>query len=497
MLKVLLYNWADAFDPAGSGGGVTVYQRNLIKAFQDWEEVEVHSLCSGTSYDLTPNTPPRWELCHRWQGPTSVRRFRIVNSGVLAPAHADFGAPTQVDEDQTRECFFDFLKKTGPYDVVHFNNLEGLPASVLSLKQNFPETKVIFSLHNYYPFCAQVNLWRNEAETCSGPGDGRRCVDCVSKVVSPTTRRAGYAIHERTDLIDLSDTGRIARWTVRAARLFGRLRLWNARARSSLQSRDRVATQFAGRAGRIVRFINENCDWVLCVSESVRRRAVSFGISPQIAATSYIGTKAADGIETPGFARKPSDADGTLTIAYLGYMRRDKGFFFLMDALERLPKALKARLRVVIAARTSDQTTAKRLKMLQCDLASLKHWDGYRHGQLDSILQGVHLGIVPVLWRDNLPQTAIEMHARGIPLLTSHLGGAKELCRRPELVFEAGCHDGFAERLTAIVRGEVGLKSYRDSVMQSPTMGAHIAELLRYYTSDSHAVRGTAYVKRS
>ena len=497
MLKVLLYNWADAFDPAGPGGGVTVYQRNLINAFQDWEEVEVHTLCSGTSYDLTPDSPPRWERCHRWQAPDSVRQFRIVNSEVLAPAHADFGAPVQVDEEKTRACFFDFLKKTGPYDVVHFNNLEGLPASVLSLKQSFPETKVIFSLHNYYPFCAQVNLWRNEAETCSGPADGRRCVDCVSKVVGPVTRKAVYALQERTDLIDLSDSGRFARLAVRSAKSLGHLQFVNGRARSSLQHRDSVAAQFAGRAGRIVRFINENCDWVLCVSESVRRRAVSFGISPNIAATSYIGTKAAERIEKPGNARKPSDADGTLTIAYLGYMRRDKGFFFLIEALDRLPKAVKSRLRVVIAARISERAILKRLRVLRRDLADLTHWDGYRQDQLDSILQGVQLGVVPVLWRDNLPQTAIEMHTRGIPLLTSNLGGAKELCRRPELVFQAGCHDGFAERLTAIVQGEVQLKSHRDRAMQSPTMDAHLVELMEYYSSDSHAVRGTAHAKRS
>ena len=35
--------------------------------------------------------------------------------------------------------------------------------------------------------------------------------------------------------------------------------------------------------------------------------------------------------------------DGTITLGYLGYMRRDKGYFFLMKALQALPKKIRAR----------------------------------------------------------------------------------------------------------------------------------------------------------
>ena len=75
--------------------------------------------------------------------------------------------------------FFDFVARTGPYDVIHFNNLEGVPADVLDIKQQYPQTRVIVSLHNYYPVCSQVNLWVQERETCEDFQGGARCVTCL------------------------------------------------------------------------------------------------------------------------------------------------------------------------------------------------------------------------------------------------------------------------------------------------------------------------------
>ena len=39
-------------------------------------------------------------------------------------------------------------------------------AAVLALGAQWPEMRIVLSLHNYYPFCPQVNLWHAERETC-------------------------------------------------------------------------------------------------------------------------------------------------------------------------------------------------------------------------------------------------------------------------------------------------------------------------------------------
>ena len=51
-MKVLFYNWVDYLDDEKRGGGVTVYQRNVIRALEAVEDVETVFLSSGISYDL-------------------------------------------------------------------------------------------------------------------------------------------------------------------------------------------------------------------------------------------------------------------------------------------------------------------------------------------------------------------------------------------------------------------------------------------------------------
>lgn len=156
-MRILYYNWVDYLDEEKRGGGVTIYQRNLLQHLDAEGDVEELFLSAGLSYDLPPKAPRWGQVAH---GPQEdrARRYEIINSGTLSPAHHSFGHPQQLRHDATKAAFFDFIDAKGPFDVVHFNNLEGLPAEVLELKSRWPETKVVLSLHNYYPVCPQVNL---------------------------------------------------------------------------------------------------------------------------------------------------------------------------------------------------------------------------------------------------------------------------------------------------------------------------------------------------
>ena len=188
---MLYVNWVDYLDTEGRGGGVSLYQRNLMAARPGDDTL---FLASGTSHDLA-RRPPRWERMRHGPRTDRARRFEIVNSGVMAPGHFSFGDPAQLHHAATEAVFFEFLEQHGPFDVVHFNNLEGLPAGVLRLKERFPDTRVIFSLHNYYPFCPQVNLWWQERTHCTDFEGGTACVDCLPVRPGPGIMRgvAGLA----------------------------------------------------------------------------------------------------------------------------------------------------------------------------------------------------------------------------------------------------------------------------------------------------------------
>lgn len=487
-MKILFVNWVDYLDPEKRGGGVSLYQRNLMRALAERADADAYFLACGTSYDpLRPQ--PRWEQMRHGPLEERSRRFDLVNSGTLAPGHASFGDDSQISHPATEAAFFDFLARTGPYDVVHFNNLEGVPVDVLRLKESFPESRVILSLHNYYPFCSQVNFWQDETRNCTDDAGGTRCVTCLPHRWNARQIKAGHGLAYRLKVAGVSPEGALFRQAFRVAiglsRRIGRLR---RRSQTPVVARDTEALalqteglRFLKRRSAMVQRINAHCDLVLCVSDRVRQIALREGVQPEKAVTSYIGT-----VEAQNFATSPDRApilrpDGTVKLAYFGYMRRDKGFYFLMDALEAMPEAMLARLHLLIAARRGETDVMRRLELLAPRLASLIHQDGYGHDDLDRLLADVGVGLLPVMWEDNLPQVAIELHARRIPLLCSDLGGARELGNCPDFVFRAGDVCAFHDRVQAILSAQIGPSDYWRNAMTPETMGPHVQKLLAHY----------------
>ncbi|MBY6006628.1 glycosyltransferase [Salipiger bermudensis] len=505
-MRVLYYNWVDYLDDEKRGGGVTVYQRNLIAEADRRGDVETVFLSSGISYDLRGGAP-RWERMRHGTDQDRARRYEIVNSGTLSPSHHSYGDPAQVAHAATEAVFHEFLEATGPYDVVHFNNLEGLPASVLGLKARWPDTRVVLSLHNYYPFCPQVNFWHQERETCGDYDEGRKCVHCLThrrdtrlvrlaNGLSYRLKRLGVRPGSRAFDVLFSGALRIG---VRAARGVAGVKALGRRSRTRRAAPGQLTrisapdgAPFAARRAEMVSLINRNCDAVLCVSDAVRKLAVAHGVTPEIARTSYIGSR-----EAGAFARTeprpfPRRDDGTLRLAYLGYMRRDKGFYFLLKALEEMPAEMAGRLRLEVAARRGDRETMDRLSDLAPHLAELTYADGYSHDDLDRLLAEVDVGLIPVLWHDNLPQVAIEMHARHIPLLCADMGGAQELGNCPEMVFKAGDVAAFHDRIAALLDGRVDMQAYWQGAMQPVDMSTHFEALLGCYDADAEAASARA-----
>ena len=518
-MRILYYNWADYRDPERRGGGVSVYQHNLIGGLSQVDGVETAFLSSGLAYDLWRGEPHVVT-----QGHGASPRHTLVNSGIIAPSHADFSGHAQLDHPATETAFADFIERTGPWDVIHFNNLEGLPANVLNLKRRWPKTKFVLSLHNYYPFCPQVNLWFAERETCTDYHAGANCTRCLVARPEPRSIRAAYAMAWTLSRLGMGPGtpffDRVFRPGMGLAWRNLR-RILNARHRRrtlpaviagaaagegqltalieaeapDVRPIPRSAPQplpglagaahpgapFAQRRARMVGLINAHCDEVLCVSDRVRQIALHHGIHASRLKTLYIGS--AEAAEWHRSHPKPRflAGDGTVTLAYLGYMRRDKGFHFLMRALRALPQPIARRVRLTVAARTGDAEAMAPLDALRPHLAELRHVNGYSHSDLRGLLADVDLGVIPVVWEDNLPQVAIEMHARHIPLLTSDRGGAQELGRNPDFVFRADSIEHFHRVLGKVLDGSLLPADYWAHAVAPTTLPDHIAALLALY----------------
>ena len=487
-MRVLYYNWVDYLDDENRGGGVTVYQRNLMAAAADREDIDAIQLSSGISYDIKPGKP-RWDQVRH--GPTEDRdrRFEIINSGTLSPSHYSFGQDKQITHPATVDVFEDILRAKGPFDVVHFNNLEGLPAEVLALRSRFPDTRFVLSLHNYYPFCPQVNLWHQEAAHCADFDQGRKCAGCLMGQPDPRLVRLAHATAFRLKRMGMRPGTRafdvLFRGTLKlgrnGARLVRNLRNVGQRDRGKSPNlpADSATTHFADRRARMVELINAHVDVVHSVSARTAKIAEMYGIDPAKITVSYIGTPHA--VEWTRTSPRVRQDAYVLRLVYMGYMRPDKGFPFLLDALEALPDETLARLDLLVAALGGDDQMHRRLQALGKRMARLTLQAGYKPDQMDTLLADRDLAIVPPVWEDNLPQVALESHCRHVPLLTGDRGGAQELSGAAAFIFKAGDVADFGRRLTDILNGQVDMDAYWAGALAPRSVSAHIDEILTLY----------------
>lgn len=497
-MRILYCNWVPSRFFASQGGGVSIYQENLIReALARGHQVTY--LTSGTEFSAVERSVHVREA--RDKIDDRLREFEIVNSPVLAPSFFAFDALAEYfDDTAVAAVLGDFVRREGPFDVVHFNNLEGIPLTCLRLKEWTRGVRIVYSLHNYFLFCPQVNLWYRDRERCDDYHDGARCVACnvfpvsahhirlSSKVddslrrwgVTPTSwfgRRAKRAL-ERA--IGAAGGGRNAVRRLRSRRaMAGPAPMAPAAPSPVFENGPARAELYRRRRASAVECVNRHVDVVHAVSERARAIAIGFGVDSGKVVTSHIGTRHAERFDR---SRVVQRHDGVLRLGYLGYLRPDKGFYFLLDGLERMPDELARRIGLTIAGPTQDPGAVERLRAIAYRFRDVRVYDGYAHGSLPAILEGVHLGVVPVLWEDNLPQVAVEFVCHGVPVLTSDLGGAREIAGKAAFVFRAGSTAEFYDRVRAFVDHPSRLADFWDGPLNLRSVPEHFDELLALYS---------------
>ena len=258
------------------------------------------------------------------------------------------------------------IRANGPYEVIHFNNLEGLPAAVLPiLRQEFQDSRFIFFVHNYYPMCPQVNLWKNDSINCDGKEGGKACRSCLGKDALANYKARASKVVSDIAISDAVFGGRaeprltLARRVIRKClRLGGGPEFLNFLRHHTgnplpfegdkERNPDHLLAYFRDREENMVRIINESFDVVLCDSERVRVISLNAGMSAEKCKTCYPGTAF---YRSPLPVHKPSN-NTPLKLAFIGVANiKFKGLDFLISALEQCPEAVLSKIHFVIAAK--------------------------------------------------------------------------------------------------------------------------------------------------
>lgn len=469
-MKILHYYWTQPDDKNHRGGGIQVYLKNIVDE-QIKEKQEVFTLNSGIEYSIFCNHCFIKEI-HRGN---KFRQFSIYNAPVPAPAKAGFYYLTKYINDMTVKAVIkQFIDQYGPFDLIHFHSLEGISLPVLELKKHYPKTIFLYTMHNYFLFCPQVNLWSHEQECCYDYKNGKCCADCISYIPKKNIIKWYYRLctflqyfHGATILQKGNHWGRFIYQKIKGN--------YACSTKSIALIFHKPHAIEDGTSFRLFReanvnYVNTYMDGVICVSQRVRTISRLMGIKPPLLHTLYIGTVFSE----KQFLYPASDIyKNPFCISYIGYMKKAKGFYFFLNALKQLSPKIASHIKVIIAAHQDDQLFSKEIKKLQGKFFDVQYYDGYNHKNLRYILQGCHLGVVPVLWEDNMPQVAMEYKALGVPVLSSDRGGAAELTGAEEFHFRAGDTQEFIEKIIHIMNHREILSTYYKKGMKLYSVREH------------------------
>ena len=472
-MKVLLYNFAPPDEETSLAGGVGVYLRTLARSLAE-RGCEVVVLSSGRAY-----SPWTGKVQIRHSKGATYAKSKIINSPVIAPSHLNFFS----QDTYLRSPLLDAIpsriaKRYGAIDVFHFHNIEGLTLGFFqALRATFPTSRILFTAHNYNLVCPQVNLWKNERVNCTDYKDGNACISCIVFRDSEHIKRvnAGGWLEAKVRFLP-----RFLQTKVLAAKGLTMTHRWAHYVFKDAQPILRTASlaqDFRDYRDLNIAACQTFFDSIIAVSNRTAEVLVNHGVDPRNVVVSYIGSAHVKQAPPP----RRESFGGLLHIAFIGYTRRDKGFFFLLRALEAMDAELAGRIAVTFAARTGDERIITRVGRLAEKIASVNLINGYKPADLQSLLKDVSLGIVPPLWEDNLPQVAIEFVANGIPVLTSDTGGASEIAGNPDFVFKAGSIPSFLGALRRIASGDLPLREFWKTEPNIRAPETHIAELLSIY----------------
>lgn len=477
-MKILYYNWIQ-FDDFSSGGGVNIYQKNIIEELIKKNEDEIFFISSGVEYNILKKEPYIIETQNIYAN--RCRTFKIINSPIPSPGINNMKIwENSVVDKKLKRIFKDFILKYGEFNIIHFNNLEGLAFPVLELKKEFPKIKFIYSLHNYYFCCPTVNLWTTDEKNCFllNYRDCKKCVNSSRGLEKIKRIRFKEKLKKEFIILKFIDNVRKNLKNKLKYRKIAKEKK-HIKNKNNLVFMDKI-NDYEDWRKLGIDIINKNIDIILAVSERVREIAIKEGIRNELIQVQYIGTKFANSINTIENKKKIKKLD-EINICYLGYMRKDKGYYFLLDALEKLENKVGEKVNVTLCAKIVDIRIMEKIKKLEKKLKKVIIINGYTHQDLKNILKDIHLGVIPVLWEDNLPQVTFEFIGYGIPVLCSNLGGASELAKNKNFIFEGGNINDFNTKLKNILENPEILEEFWQDLRKLKNVKEHVEDLKSIY----------------
>lgn len=507
-MKILYYNWVQFDDYKLRGGGVSVYLKAIINELKSTDDI--YFLSCGQHYDLFKRKIRVVKTINCFS--PQVHSYCIYNSPIKAPAHDAFCSIEECRASpKLKSVFKKFIIDKGPFDIIHFNNLEGLTMDIFDLKDDFPRTKFIFTAHNYHLICPQIELFRDRTIICEDNLCGYHCVNCIGhrddmqeliryqrlgsfiETHGFEGQRIGNFIFDfLNEYHQLTECIHKMSYHIKRV-LFGddkvRGKDWDSKKRDKVIRHSSVA--YAKDLNVIpatgyyfwridnIKLFNSKIDKIICVSNQVKDTLIKYGIESTKTETVWNGCS---------FHTTKKQAQElwmckkncALTIGYFGYPIPSKGLSFLLDALELVDEDLTINVNLLIASRTTAEIRSK-VDLLTTKFKNIRIIEGYEQKDISSLMTSISLAVIPSLWKETYCQTVAELICHGVPTIISNTVGIKDLYKSEEYIFDNSDPKNLTELLNKYLKNPEQLDDFWNQIEMPWSINEHINKLKVIY----------------
>jgi glycosyltransferase involved in cell wall biosynthesis len=407
-------------------GGLIAYAEDLMAA-QVRHGHEVAYFLSGRHYPFL-----RRPRMHRWAR-DGVTMHEALNPPIVFAMERGTRDPEHDLADPWLEAAFDRVLAQERPDVVHIQELAGLPSSIID-RAHAAGVPVLMTLQDYFGLCATVRLYDRRGAVCLRREVGEECV--LNNAAAPPDARP---LIDRTVRFELE---RAKRGVPLVRRLsFARFRgvldpaiAGIARARpgaGAANGKVRAAATPARPAAAYQRRRDENV---------ARLRAVDRLVAPSRRVAEIYRTLGVDGdnLEVLPLTVEHLDAlrprvldrpPRPVTFLTLGSCTsRSKGVHLVLEALRAMSAAgANARFRLLVYGHVDPRSEPELAAHPSVSIRGT-----FEAADLDALLEEGDVGLMTSVWEEAYPFSGLELLAKGLPLLTTPIGGIVEYAREGE-----------------------------------------------------------------
>jgi len=343
----------------------------------------------------------------------------------------DWSNPLRETQNADIEALFQSVLREAKPEMVHFHNLIGLSMSLPEIAK-LNGCMTLLSAHNYWMVCPRDDLFTADERICTGPGNGARCAHCTGT-------------HEKIE-------------------------------------------EFIARTERSRKILNRSVDRILAVSKRVEEIFLSCGAPAEKIRVVRIGSRAAEFNWKMTGIRKTRDVSvhEKITFAFFGSLLVRKGVHVVLEAAERLER-FKDEFVVEVYGGGLREPYRKRLIDILRRSPFLQQIvvfkNQYHQNDMPALLRGIDIAIIPPVWEDNGPQTAMEVLGGGVPVIGSRIGGIPDLVidQSNGLLFQAGDPADLAGAMQKVLCDKGLISRLRQGIDKPFTMAHHASELQNIY----------------